>query len=144
LTGILVGIGALVVVALVVFLLKDSGNEYRSEDTPDAVVHNYILAVTNRDYEKAYSYLADLPGQPSSTKFEEALSNMRSWSADYGATVGEAKIRGTSATVDLNIISGYDGPFGSRRSSEETARLISQDGKWKIRDMPYPFWGSWY
>ena len=31
------------------------------QDTnPDDVVHNYVLAVLNKDYQKAYGYLADL------------------------------------------------------------------------------------
>ncbi|HSL44070.1 MAG TPA: hypothetical protein VK897_11605, partial [Anaerolineales bacterium] len=64
LTGILVGIAILVVVALAVFFLRRDNQSYVSEDVPEGVVHNYVLAVINGDYQKAYGYLADLDNKP--------------------------------------------------------------------------------
>ena len=63
LTGILIGIAVLVVIALAVFFLRQGSQSYISEDAPEGVVHNYVLAVLNDDYEKAYGYLADLDQQ---------------------------------------------------------------------------------
>jgi hypothetical protein len=68
LTGILIGIAVLVVIALVVFFLRQNSQSYISEESPEGVVHNYVLAVLNDDYEKAYDYLADLDhSQPTSS-----------------------------------------------------------------------------
>ena len=53
LTGILVGIAVLVVVALVAFFIRKDTQSYVSDDVPEGVVHNYVLAVLNGDYEKA-------------------------------------------------------------------------------------------
>ena len=60
LTGILVGIAVLVATALVVFFIRQDTQSYVAEDAPEGVVHNYVLAVLNDDYEKAYGYLAEL------------------------------------------------------------------------------------
>ena len=64
LTGILIGIAVLVVIALAVFFLRQGSQSYISEDAPEGVVHNYVLAVLNDDYEKAYGYLANLDNKP--------------------------------------------------------------------------------
>jgi hypothetical protein len=60
LTGIIIGIAVLVVLALAVFFTRSDTQTYVSEDAPEGVVHNYVVAVLNKDYEKAYGYLADL------------------------------------------------------------------------------------
>ena len=64
LTGILIGIGVLIVAALVVFFTRQSQPTYSGQNTPDGVVHDYVLAILNKDYPKAYGYLADLDHKP--------------------------------------------------------------------------------
>ena len=73
LTGILVGIGLLVVVALVVFFTRKNSQTYVPDDTPEGVVHNYVLAVLDKDYEKAYGYLAELKYKPTYEEFRRAF-----------------------------------------------------------------------
>ena len=64
LTGILIGVGMLVLLALVLFFTRQDKRDYLAEDAPEGVAHNYVLAVLNKDYEKAYGYLADLKYKP--------------------------------------------------------------------------------
>ena len=64
LTGILIGIAVLIVAALVVFFTRRDAGSYAAESTPDGVVHNYVLAILNKDYTRAHSYLADLDNSP--------------------------------------------------------------------------------
>ena len=45
LTGILIGIGLLVVVALAVFFTRKDSQTYIPDTTPDGVVHNYVVAL---------------------------------------------------------------------------------------------------
>ncbi|MBW2589509.1 MAG: hypothetical protein JRD71_02105, partial [Deltaproteobacteria bacterium] len=60
LIGILVGIGVLITAALVVFFTRQGdGQTYMQESTPDGVVHNYVLALQQGDFQKAYGYLSD-------------------------------------------------------------------------------------
>src|SRR5215207_10559593 len=73
LTGILIGIGLLVVLALAVFFTRKDTQTYVSDDTPEGVVHNYVVAVLNKDYEKAYGYLADLENKPTYEEFRDAF-----------------------------------------------------------------------
>ena len=67
LTGILIGIGILVVAALAMFFIRRDDQAYLSDDTPEGVVHNYVVSILNKDYEKAYGYLAE----PHSGRFHE-------------------------------------------------------------------------
>jgi hypothetical protein len=96
LTGILIGIGVLVVVALVVFFTRqDTHNLHVSDDTPEGVVHNYVLAVLNKDYEKAYGYLADLEYKPTYEEFRRSFLNGYVRPDDSSAVdVGESEIDG--------------------------------------------------
>jgi len=75
LTGILIGVGALVVLALVLFFTRQDKRDYLAEDTPEGVAHNYVLAVLNKDYEKAYGYLADLKYKPTYDEFRQSFLN---------------------------------------------------------------------
>ena len=75
LTGILIGIGVLIVIALALFFTRKDTKQYTTEDTPEGVVYNYVLAVFNRDYEKAYTYLADLKNKPTYEEFRKSFFN---------------------------------------------------------------------
>src|SRR5512146_670980 len=74
LMGILIGIGVLIVAALVVFFTRQNQASYVAENTPDGVVHNYVLAILNKDYQKAYGYLADLDHKPTFAEFRQAFA----------------------------------------------------------------------
>jgi hypothetical protein len=73
LTGILIGIAVLVIAALAVFFIRRDGQSYVSDDTPEGVVHNYVVSILNKDYEKAYGYLADLDNKPTFDEFRNAF-----------------------------------------------------------------------
>jgi len=146
LTGILIGIGILVVVALAVFFARQDTQTYLPEDTPEGVVHNYVLALINGDYEKAYGYLADLKYKPTYEEFRrpflQGYTNPQSDAVDIGAS----HISGDEASVEVaQIYSGGD-PFSPGYRSEQRATLVRQNGAWKITLFPlYNFWDySWY
>ena len=75
LIGILVGIGVLVVLALGLFFTRQDTQEYQTDDTPEGVVHNYVLALYRGDHEKAYGYLAEGENKPSYNEFREPFFN---------------------------------------------------------------------
>jgi hypothetical protein len=145
LTGILIGIAALVVLALVLFFLRRDDQDYRAGNNPEAVVYNYILAIVNKDYERAYSYLADLPAKPSYDEFRQSFLGGMVNPDEAGADIGQADISGEQATVLLTIYYGYGGPFSSRSGMQERAVLVEQPDGWKVSSMPYTYWDfSWY
>lgn len=146
LTGILIGIGVLVVVALAVFFTRQDTQTYVSEEAPEGVVHNYVLALLNRDYEKAYGYLADLEYKPTYEEFRRPFLNGYVRPDDTAVDVGESEISGDEASVEVVQIFNSGDPFSSGYRDVQRAILVRQNGGWKLSSMPaYNFWDySWY
>lgn len=145
LMGILLGIGALVVLALVLFFTRQDERDYIADDAPDGVVHNYVLAVLNKDYQKAYSYLADIEHKPTYEDFRQSFFNGMVNPVDAGVDIGSVDINADEAVVSLSIYYSSNDPFSSRYASEERALLVKQNGNWKLNSMPYNFWDyNWY
>jgi hypothetical protein len=147
LVGILIGIAILIVVALAIFFIRRDQATYISEATPDGVVHNYVLAILNRDYQKAYSYLADLDHKPDIAEFKQAFTTGRLSPSTDGIKVGQVVVTGDTATVQISIVYTPGDPFGSDGSNNVgSAQLVQQNGAWKISAMPtYNLWDFiWY
>jgi len=146
LTGILIGIGVLVVVALAVFFTRQDTQTYMAEDTPEGVVHNYVLAVLDKDYEKAYGYLADLEYKPTYEEFRRPFLNGYVNPNNTAVDIGESEIDGDEASVEVAQIFNSGDPFSTGYRDVQRAILVKQGGEWKISSMPaYNFWDySWY
>ena len=146
LTGILVGIAVLVVVALAVFFLRKDTTSYISEDAPEGVVHNYVLAVLNRDYQKAYGYLADLQNKPTYEQFRDAFIKGVVNPNNSAVDVGKSEVSNDTASVEVAMIYNPTDPFSTGYRDVQRAILVRQDGAWKLSSMPgYYFWDySWY
>ena len=144
LIGILIAIGVLVVASLVVFAFRNQPQDYLPDDTPEGVIHNYVLAIQNGDYERAYEYLADKAYKPSFVSFRSNVA-IESNRENYGIQILDSVISGDEASVNLSIIYVSGDPFSSGWRSEEMALLVKQDGLWKIESMPYQYWyWDWY
>ncbi len=146
LIGILIGLGGLVILALVLFFTRPDYQVYREESTPDAVVHNYILAIINKDYGRAYNYLADLQHKPTYDDFRQAFLNGMVNPGNTGADIGQASISGDQASVTLTVYYGFNDPFSSRSGTPERAVLVNQNGAWNVSSLPVgSYWGyDWY
>ncbi len=146
LTGILIGIVVLIVAALVVFFTRKNEAAYVPESTPEGVVHNYVLAILNKDYPKAYGYLADLDNKPTLAQFRQAFAVGRLMPDNSGTKVGASTITGNDATVEVSMVFGPSDPFSSSPTNVGVAQLVRQNGAWKISSMPtYNMWDySWY
>jgi hypothetical protein len=145
LTGILIGIGLLIVLALALFFTRQDQREYLPDGTPEGVVHNYVLAILNQEYQKAYGYLADLEHKPSYDEFRRSFFNGMVNPGNTGLDVGTAEIHDDEAVVTLTLFYSYRDPFSSGYESMDRALLVEQDGNWKLSSMPYNFWDySWY
>ena len=146
LTAILAGIGVLILVALALFFIRQSQETYLPEDTPEGVAHNYILAVFQKDYARAYGYLAEGENKPSYEEFEAHFFDNRAIE-ENSVEFGNTRFLDGKALVQLNLSDeSYSGSsrlyYGEERSS---AILVQQNGAWRIKEMPYPFWGwTWY
>lgn len=146
LTGILVGIAVLVVLALAVFFIRRDTQTYIAEDAPEGVVHNYVLAVLNGDYQKAYGYLADLENKPTYEQFRDAFIKGVVNPNNSAVDIGESEIHTDTASVDVALIYNPSDPFSTGYRDVQRAILVSQGGAWKLSSMPtYYYWDySWY
>ena len=145
LTGILIGIGVLILLALGLFFTRQDKREYIADTTPEGVVHNYVLAILNKDYEKAYAYLADLEDKPTYEDFRQSFFNGMVNPNDTGVDFGTAEINKDEAVVTLTLFYSYSDPFSSGYQSIDRALLVDQNGDWKLSSMPYNFWDyNWY
>ncbi len=146
LNGLIAGIGVLILVALVLFFVRQQQAEYRPGNEPNDVTHNYILGIMSRDYEKAYDYLADGSQKPSLSQFQQELSRQANEINRANVTIGEVFVDGQNASVQLNIRQTYERPLFTNPSRySEFAQLKLENGEWKLISMPYPLWSwNWY
>ena len=146
LTGILVGIAVLVVIALVVFFLRQNSQSYVSEESPEGVVHNYVLAVLNDDYERAYDYLADLDNKPTFEQFRDAFITGVVNPNNAAVDIGNSEISDETASVEVALIYNPSDLFSTGYREVQRAILVRQGSAWKLSSMPgYYFWDyNWY
>jgi hypothetical protein len=146
LLGILIFIGVLVLLALGLFFLRNETPEYGPEDTPQGVVANYIIALDRREYERAYTYLAEGDYKPSYAAFLNAFRSQQLGDPGTSLQIGEVEMpSGNEAWVSINMIYPGNGLFDSGWTNTDRASLVLQEGAWKITYLPYPWWGwDWY
>jgi hypothetical protein len=145
LTGILIGISVLAILALGLFFTRNDTAEYIADDVPEGVVHNYVLAILDKDYQKAYGYLADLDHKPTYEEFRQSFFNGMVNPSNTGVDVGAAEINNDEAVVPVTIYYSTNDPFSGGYQSADRALLVLQNGEWKISAMPYNYWSyDWY
>jgi hypothetical protein len=89
LVGMVIGIVVLIVVALVVVMTRPAPT-FRAEDTAEGVAYNYLLALQQGDYERAYGYISpDINCYPSNA--DRFISDLN-W---------DASLDGSSLSVDI-------------------------------------------
>ena len=145
LIAILVFIGLLVAAAVGLFFIRQDTATYVADDNPEGVVHNYILAMQEDDFQKAYSYIHQTENTPDYETFRTSfLKNIR-YEQDIALSIGKVKRIGDEAVVDLIIIHGGSGPFNSSWRETQSSLLVLEDEEWKIVNFPYPYWNwDWY
>ena len=143
---ILAGIGLLILAALGLFLMRQQAQDYGPEDTPEGVLHNYILALENGDYTRAYTYLYEAPNKPDFNQFQRAFLNQRLDASSAAVQIGEARLNNGEAILPLLIIHPGSGPFSEGYRETINGQLKqSAAGEWKISSLPYPFFEwNWY
>ncbi|MBT3338507.1 MAG: hypothetical protein HN855_14695 [Anaerolineae bacterium] len=145
LVGILIAVTLLVVASLAVFFTQKGTITYLPEDTPEGIVHNYVLALQEGDYERAYAYLADKEHKPSYDTFQRDILSNQMGVRDAGIQVNDVIMLKDTAQVELTMIEVSSGLFPSDYRYTEIALLIEQNGAWKLLQMPYFYWSwNWY
>ena len=146
LIAILIAITLLVALAIGLFFLRQGDQNYSSEDAPSGVVHNYILALQKKDFQRAYNYLQDATSKPDFNQFRAAFVSHQLDISSVAVQLGDTNQTGQDASVDLVVVHNNNGPFGNP-FRETGSALLTQNGTgaWKITRLPFPYWGwEWF
>ena len=139
LIGIVASIVILVVVVFLVVLLRPEP-EYRDEDIPEAVVHNYLLALQKGEYERALDNLSSSVNHAPKdvNEFVEDIDGcsyrFRGLDRDISLIIDSTDIKGDRAEVQIKQTIFYSGDmFGSNlHESEFEMTLKQQKNTWKL------------
>jgi hypothetical protein len=145
LAAILAGIGLLAVLALVLFFTRQNQLGYGSEDTPEGVVHNYTVALHNKDFDRAYGYLAEDTYKPSREIFQQVLLANQSGLNGASLQVEQTTLQGDQAFLSINVMHVSSNLFGDVYREPQSGLLVHQSGAWKLKSLPYPYFNwDWY
>jgi hypothetical protein len=145
LLAILAVIGILIVLALVLFFLRRGSQNYLTDNSPAAVVHNYVLALQKGNFQRAYGYLDEKGEKPSFTQFHQAFINNQLNTSTAAVQLGEVTITGDQATVSVILLQSGGGAFADTYRNTQAATTVRKMGTWKIDTMPFPYWSyDWY
>lgn len=147
LLGIVGGAVLLIIVALVVVFTR-SEPAYRTGNSPADVVFNYILAVKQGNYERAYQYLSpSLPGYPASVQTmrrQLAPAFAADTENDVSYAVVDPVIDGDRATITVRETIIYRGSGllgGGQFTNSFTYELQQEAGEWRIISSTH--WRVW-
>jgi len=139
LIGIVVGI-VVIVIAAFALALGQPKLTFREDSMPDGVAYNYLLAIQQRDFVRAYNYLSPtMPSYPASADaFESQVYRDRySFRLDESLTLDISAVRMYTETADVTMRETSFAPggflMGSSRSSTFMMRVArDKAGVWKI------------
>ncbi len=137
----LAGVALLVLATVGIYAWRQRGLTYRMEDTPEAVVFNYLLAVQRQDAPMLAALLVQNETTPTLDEIRTALASGAVSLENYSVRLGKITVEGDRAWVEVELWTTGDSPNNSY-GYWDMAVLQRQDGRWKIVGMPGPLW-SW-
>lgn len=149
LIGIVTGILLLVAVALAIALTRPEAT-YLPEDSPENVTHNYLLALNQENYERAYAYLSPTVKNYPST-IEQFVSDVETddWffrkNQNVSLEVESARLTGDLAVVAVNESRfAGNGLFNANQIFNRfEMQLMRENNQWKIVRGDYYFSRQW-
>jgi hypothetical protein len=141
-----VAIGILVISTVSLVLLTGKNEvDLLPADTSQGIVQRYLLALQEKNYQKAFGYLSFEPSQKIQTyddwlrmTGEPYIYSKTAWKA----TLGRITQNGDNASVEVAIDTFHPGgPFQDpMRSQEITFQLSKINGKWLIISPTHVYW----
>ena len=143
LVGVAGVVVALIVISVAVALINPRGAaETLSEDTPEGVVQRFILAIQDRDYTLAHSYLSDeLKKTCTVAQIEERSSfSVDTLRDNRIALLGTDELSDGRMQVRVRVTQvNVSPPFGVDESSyQERYVLVQENGDWRFAEPPWP------
>jgi hypothetical protein len=149
LLGIVVGAVLLVIVVFIISVTRPK-KDYMPDNSPEGVAHNYMFALDQGDYPRAYSYLSrNIDGFPQDS--EEFIKNIEEYSFSFDLErITNFQFESVYSSEDTAIIAVdvtkfYEGGiFGSDEyTSSFEMNLDLENGEWKITDSDNYFVWCW-
>ena len=141
LIAILIFIVILVIAAVAVYFIRQEKQAYLPDTSPENIVQNYVLALQNKEYEKAYSYLRQEDKTPTLAEFKETFLRQQRSLAETAIQIGDVTEKDGHVTLEIIILHGGREPFGNTWKEYNAALLEKEDAGWKITYFPSPYWG---
>lgn len=138
LIAIVAGAGLLLVAAFIFALLRPEP-DYRADDSPENVVHNYLLAIETRDYSRAYTYLSPyLQGYPPDLNTFIQDIERNPWNfrrdVDHSLVVQSSRASGEETIVTVRLVEYFNNlPFGSQPNTSTFIMRLNKVGtRWVL------------
>lgn len=147
---VIVAVIAILVVVAVIVVLAEPSPEYLPEGEAQATAYNYLLALFQGDFERAYGYISpNLQGYPGS--LDEFIQDIRRYPYQFGLdrdisfSVQEVYTTGltTYVTIDETRFSSGDVLSPSYYTRSFEIDLRSEQGQWYIVDADRYFSRCW-
>jgi len=139
-------IALLIVVSLVLFFVRqDDQQAYKPENNPEDIVHNYVLALHQGYYQRAYGYLQDNDDKPTLSQFQQNFFE-NTWGLENSSIhINTTDQTGDEAYVAVTVTHNSSAPFNQPWTENGSVWLVNQEGGWKLAYAPSPYWGwDWY
>ena len=143
---IVVGLLALVVVAVGLAVTRSAQVAYQPDDAPDGVTFNYLLALQQADYERAYGYISprisNYPDSAGAFAAQIEQSPDLRYNRNSALAVDSTRAEGDTAWVKVRETRYTRGFLLSNNQYSHTFQvtLRRDGGAWKIVDSE----GYWY
>lgn len=135
--GLLLVVGVIAVIAVVAGVLTAGRREpVYDRGTPEGVVQAYLIAVVDRHYDEAVSFLAD--ESPCS------IADLDHAYVPHGVRVvlGPVAVDGDGARVEVDVTTPSGDLLGSPETSARYAfHLTRSAGPWRLTGEPWPMSG---
>ncbi len=141
-----------VVLALSLFFIREGSPKYIDQNTPFAVVNNYLAAILREDYQQAYTYLGEWKNKPDLETFTQTVQGKTGYqyclefygydaledfsNTDQVSLFIETYQCSDEWEIDWNTYEYTDKP----QFSPNEVQLVKINGDWKIERMPLPWW----
>jgi len=149
LLGIIVGI-VLLVAATVIIVFTRPKAEYLTDESPEAIVHNYLLAIKEADYDRAYGYISsEIDVYPEDLEIFIEVVEDESWSfgemGDSVVQVLSSRVRGDKTIVKVLETSYSSGGLfdSSQYDRNFEMKLHQEKGRWKLVDGDLYWYSCW-
>jgi hypothetical protein len=140
LTAIIAGLALLAVAAVIFFTVQNKQVNYGAEDTAVRVLRNYIIAVQKKDYERAYSYLANLADKPTFEQFRRRLVENQPQLEGITLQIGEQNNTNGTTMIQVRFDRSGGNIFQMMSHEVNNAELEQQAGVWKLKNFMVPYW----